>query len=73
MRRLGARGLIDPKRLAIRGGSAGGYTVLATLVTHPSVFSAGTSAYGVSDLLALVEDTHKFERLVLAFQVPPFS
>lgn len=61
VRRLGARGLIDPKRVAIRGGSAGGYTVLATLVTQPNVFSAGTSAYGISDLLALVEDTHKFE------------
>ncbi|KAF8589761.1 alpha/beta-hydrolase [Ramaria rubella] len=58
---LGAQGLIDPKRTAIRGGSAGGYTVLATLVNKPKVFAAGTSLYGVSDLARLAEDTHKFE------------
>ncbi|KAF8337612.1 Alpha/Beta hydrolase protein [Cantharellus anzutake] len=61
VRLLGARGLIDPNRVAIRGGSSGGYTVLAALVREPDVFSAGTSSYGISDLGALAEDTHKFE------------
>jgi hypothetical protein len=44
--------LIDPKRLCIRGGSAGGFTVLAALCDkeNPTVFAAGTSSYGVSDL-----------------------
>ncbi|KAL0581324.1 hypothetical protein V5O48_000700 [Marasmius crinis-equi] len=54
---------VDPKRLVIRGGSAGGLTVLAALC-HSSdlkTFAAGTSLYGVSDLLALAEMTHKFE------------
>ncbi|KAJ7096672.1 alpha/beta-hydrolase [Mycena belliarum] len=57
-------GLIDPKRVVIRGGSAGGYTALNALCqSDPSlqVFAAGTSSYGVSDLRKLTELTHKFQ------------
>jgi dipeptidyl aminopeptidase/acylaminoacyl peptidase len=57
---LAERGLIDPARVAIRGGSAGGYTTLAGL-TASSVFKAGASHFGVADLKLLAEDTHKFE------------
>ena len=46
--------------MAIRGGSAGGYTTLCALVFH-NVFAAGASYYGVADLMALAKDTHKFE------------
>lgn len=51
---------VDRDRLAIAGGSAGGYTTLAAL-TFKDVFKAGASYYGVSDLAALANDTHKFE------------
>lgn len=54
------KGLADDNRLCIDGGSAGGYTTLAALTFH-DVFKAGASYYGVSDLEALVRDTHKFE------------
>jgi len=54
------RGEVDADRVAIRGGSAGGYTTLAAL-TFRSFFKAGASYYGVSDLEALEGDTHKFE------------
>jgi dipeptidyl aminopeptidase/acylaminoacyl peptidase len=57
---LAEQGLVDRNRLAITGGSAGGYTTLAAL-TFRDVFKAGASHYGVSDLIALDEDTHKFE------------
>ena len=57
---LAEQGLVDGNRLAITGGSAGGYTVLCAL-TFRDVFKAGASHYGVSDLIALDEDTHKFE------------
>lgn len=57
---LVAEGLIDPDRVAIRGASAGGYTTLRALTTQ-SVFRAGASHYGISDLPALADDTHKFE------------
>ena len=48
------RGDVDPARLAIRGGSAGGFTTLAAL-TFRDIFAAGASNYGVSDLAALAE------------------
>ncbi len=59
-RYLVARGLADENRLAIRGGSAGGYTTLAAL-TFRDTFKAGASYYGISDLEAMAKDTHKFE------------
>ncbi len=54
------RGLADKDRLLIRGGSAGGYTVLSAL-TFRDTFRAGASYYGIGDLEALMADTHKFE------------
>jgi len=54
------QGLADPKRLAIDGGSAGGYTTLGALAFR-DVFTAGCSLYGVADITALAADTHKFE------------
>lgn len=57
---LGRDGLADPAKIAIAGGSAGGYTVLMSLATT-DVFAAGSSHYGISDLSLLMEHTHKFE------------
>ena len=57
---LSDRGDVDPERMAIKGGSAGGFTVLAAVTFH-DVFTAGASRYGVADLAALAADTHKFE------------
>lgn len=68
---LTARGDVDGDRLAIDGGSAGGYTTLCALTFH-KVFKAGASRYGVSDLTALAEDTHKFEARYLDSLVGPY-
>ena len=57
---LGLSGLAKPGRIAIAGGSAGGYTVLMALATS-NAFAAGASHYGISDLALLLEHTHKFE------------
>jgi dipeptidyl aminopeptidase/acylaminoacyl peptidase len=54
------RGDADPARLAIRGGSAGGWTTLCA-VTGTDVFAAGTSLYGVADVRRLAATTHDFE------------
>jgi dipeptidyl aminopeptidase/acylaminoacyl peptidase len=70
-RYLAEQGLVDPQRLCIDGGSAGGYTTLCAL-TFTSVFKAGASRYGVSDLTALAEDTHKFESRYLDTLVGPY-
>ncbi|MBE9541183.1 MAG: prolyl oligopeptidase family serine peptidase, partial [Proteobacteria bacterium] len=51
---------VDADRLIIKGGSAGGYTTLASLA-FTKVFKAGASYYGVGDLESLAKDTHKFE------------
>ncbi|NJK39240.1 MAG: S9 family peptidase [Oscillatoriales cyanobacterium SM2_3_0] len=70
-RYLAQQGLVDENRLAIAGGSAGGYTTLCAL-TFTTVFKAGASYYGVSDLEALARDTHKFESRYLDRLVGPY-
>jgi dipeptidyl aminopeptidase/acylaminoacyl peptidase len=54
-------GRVDPGRVAIRGGSAGGFTVLAALAFGDR-FKAGANYFGVSDIKALAATSHKFER-----------
>jgi dipeptidyl aminopeptidase/acylaminoacyl peptidase len=68
---LGAAGLTDPGRLVIMGGSAGGYTVLQTLVTHPGLVKAAVCMFGVSNLFTLASDTHKFEARYLDSLIGP--
>ncbi len=67
---LAATGRADPDRLAIRGGSAGGYAVLSALARHDA-FDAGVSYYGVADLRTLAAHTHKFESRYLDSLVGP--
>lgn len=62
---LVARGDADPRRLAIRGGSAGGWTTLCA-VTDTGVFAAGTSLFGVADAARLTATTHDFESRYVA-------
>jgi len=68
---LVSQGRADAKRLAIRGGSAGGFTALAALTFHDA-FKAGASYYGIGDLEALASDTHKFESRYLDSLVGPY-
>ncbi len=70
-RYLVGQGLVDGDRLAITGGSAGGYTTLAALAFHDT-FKAGASHYGVADLGALARDTHKFESRYLDGLIGPY-
>ena len=70
-RYLVERGDVDGQRLAITGGSAGGYTTLCALTFH-NTFSAGASHYGISDLEALAGETHKFESRYLDSLVGPY-
>ncbi len=68
---LAEQGRVDPGRMAITGGSAGGYTTLAALAFR-DVFRAGASHYGIGDLEALAKDTHKFESHYLDSLVGPY-
>ncbi len=68
---LAERGSVDPERMAITGGSAGGFTVLCALTFH-DVFACGASHFGVGDLEALARDTHKFESRYIERLVAPY-
>ncbi len=70
-RYLAETGRVDPKRMAISGGSAGGYTTLCALTFH-DCFAAGASHYGIGDLESLARDTHKFESRYLDALVGPY-
>ncbi|MBD3943700.1 S9 family peptidase [Microbacterium sp. NEAU-LLC] len=69
-RGLGRAGAADPARIAVAGGSAGGWTVLCA-VTNSDAFGAGISRYGVADLRRLADDTHDFEARYLDGMVGP--
>jgi dipeptidyl aminopeptidase/acylaminoacyl peptidase len=58
---LADTGRVDADRMVIMGGSAGGFTVLQTLVDRPDAFCAGICLYGVADQFHLAAQTHKFE------------
>jgi dipeptidyl aminopeptidase/acylaminoacyl peptidase len=60
-RHLVQQGWGDANRLIIMGGSAGGYTVLQTLIQQPGFFKAAVCLYGISNLFTLASSTHKFE------------
>jgi dipeptidyl aminopeptidase/acylaminoacyl peptidase len=70
-RHLGVQGEVDGARLAIRGGSAGGYATLCALTFHEG-FAAGASYFGVADVEALARDTHKFEARYLDRLIGPY-
>ncbi len=68
---LAERGIVDGDRLAIRGGSASGYTTLCA-VTFSDAFSAGTSYFGIGDLETFIKETHKFESRYLDRLIGPY-
>ena len=68
---LVARDEVDPDRMAIAGGSAGGFTTLAALAFRDR-FAAGITSYGVADLGGLARETHKFESRYLDRLVGPY-
>lgn len=65
------KGLADPNRLIIVGGSAGGYTTLSALAFRDT-FKAGASYFGLADLVPFVHDTHKFESRYLDRLIGPY-
>ena len=68
---LARRGLADPSRLVIMGGSAGGFTVLQSLVEIPGFYKAAICMFGVANQFTLAADTHKFEARYLDSMLGP--
>lgn len=71
MEHLVAEGIADGERLAIEGGSAGGWTTLACL-TRTDAFAAGVSSFGVAELEQFRLDTHDFESRYIDGLVGPY-
>ena len=65
-------GEVDSKKIAMSGSSAGGFTALTAMITYPELIAAGCSKYGVSDLIALSEHTHKFELKYNDWLIAPY-
>jgi dipeptidyl aminopeptidase/acylaminoacyl peptidase len=68
---LARQGIVDGERMAIRGGSASGYTTLCAL-TFSDAFAAGMSMYGIGDLETFAKQTHKFESRYLDRLIGPY-
>jgi dipeptidyl aminopeptidase/acylaminoacyl peptidase len=69
---LAKTGEVDPGRMSISGGSAGGYTTLACLARAQTPFAAGADYFGIADLEAMTQETHKFESRYLDRLVAPY-
>lgn len=71
IRHAGASGWCDPNRVAIDGGSAGGFTLLLLVARYPGLVRAAVDRYGVADLFDLAETTHRYESRYLDKVVGP--
>ncbi|MFF0749221.1 prolyl oligopeptidase family serine peptidase [Streptomyces sp. NPDC004267] len=72
-RALADEGTADPARLAVRGGSAGGWTTAASLV-HSDVYACGTIAYPILDPAGWATDeTHDFESRYMDSLIGPVA
>ena len=60
---LAERG-VDATRVAVIGGSYGGYMTLAALAFHPDLWAAGIATVGISSLVTFLENTSPYRRRV---------
>jgi dipeptidyl aminopeptidase/acylaminoacyl peptidase len=68
-----AEGLADPKRIAVSGGSYGGFMVLALLSEHPDVFAAGIDVVGIANFETFLENTASYRRALREAEYGPLS
>jgi dipeptidyl aminopeptidase/acylaminoacyl peptidase len=59
---LKAQGIADSKRIAVMGGSYGGYMVLASLTLYPDMFAAGVDVVGIASFVSFLENTSGYRR-----------
>ncbi|HEV2886935.1 MAG TPA: S9 family peptidase [Jatrophihabitans sp.] len=53
---------VDPGRVALYGGSYGGYMVLAGLTFYPDLWAAGVDIVGISSLVTFLQNTSPYRR-----------
>lgn len=59
---LGDQGLSDSRRIAVMGGSYGGFMVLAALTTYPDLWAAGVDIVGIANFVTFLENTGPWRR-----------
>jgi dipeptidyl aminopeptidase/acylaminoacyl peptidase len=59
---LNESGLADPQRIAVMGGSYGGFMVLAAVTTYPELWAAGVDIVGIANFVTFLEHTGPWRR-----------
>lgn len=59
---LSERGIADPKRIAVMGGSYGGFMVLSAVTTYPDIWAAGVDIVGIANFVTFLENTGPWRR-----------
>ena len=59
---LSERGIADPQRIAIMGGSYGGFMVLSAVTTYPEIWAAGVDIVGIANFVTFLENTGAWRR-----------
>jgi dipeptidyl aminopeptidase/acylaminoacyl peptidase len=59
---LASEGIADPRRIAVMGGSYGGFMVLAALTTYPDLWAAGVDIVGIANFVTFLERTSAWRR-----------
>jgi dipeptidyl aminopeptidase/acylaminoacyl peptidase len=66
-------GYAEYGKIAIKGGSYGGYVVLAALVDYPEIFGAGVCSVGISNFVTFLENTADYRRALREAEYGPLS
>lgn len=59
---LAREGYSDPRKIAVMGGSYGGFMTLAALTSHPDLWAAGIDMVGIANFLTFLENTGAYRR-----------
>ena len=59
---LTSTGRADPDRIAVMGGSYGGFMVLSAMVTYPDLWAAGVDIVGIANFVSFLENTSDYRR-----------
>ncbi|GAB3682719.1 S9 family peptidase [Salinarchaeum chitinilyticum] len=59
---LGGQSAIDADRIAVKGGSYGGFMVLAAMTEYPDLWAAGVDVVGIANFVTFLENTGDWRR-----------
>ncbi len=59
---LSKSGIADPQRIAVMGGSYGGFMVLSAITTYPDLWAAAVDIVGIANFVTFMENTGPWRR-----------